>query len=568
MQDPYSSKPWLKFYDAHVPHTLEYPDKTFPQLFLEAASAVPAKAAVNYMGADISYRELDRLSNRFANFLKSRGLRHGDVVGVNLPNLPAYYIAIIGILRAGCVLSGVSPLLSAKEMEYQLNDSGAKMLLTLDLLAGKAAEAVVKTSVKTVVVVEIADFLPAVKRVLGKLLKKIPSAPVPPVPGREVVRFSDMLKNMPETPVLEHTAMDAPCLMQYTGGTTGPSKGAVLTHRNMACQIMQWRVWVEMRLGEGTVVSAFPVFHQAGLFVCMACVSSGYTQIAVPNPRDLDFIVSVIRKYKPNVLVNVPTIFIELMKKEAFRKLDFSWLKWCASGAAPFPPEYIKEFEDIVGRGKLLEVFGMTETSPLTTAPPFYGKKVPGSVGIPLPDTEVKLVDPETGSIVPVGEPGEFVARGPQVFSIGYHNKPEETANTLRDGWIYTGDVCRMDENGYFYVVDRIKDMVNISGFKVFTRQVDDVLIEHPDVEMAATIGLPDPSRPGSEIVVSAIVLKPGRERDEAMREKILGYMKEKVAPYKVPKRIEFMDQLPTSGVGKILKRELRQMLAKMPAGG
>jgi len=562
MQDPYSSKPWLKFYDAHVPHTLEYPDKTFPQLFLEAANEVPAKAAVNYMGAEISYRELDRLSIRFANFLKSRGLGHGDVVGVNLPNLPAYYIAIIGILRAGCVLSGVSPLLSAKEMEYQLNDSGAKMLLTLDLLAGKAAEAVVKTSVKTVVVVGIADFLPAVKRVLGKLLKKIPSAPVPPVHDREVVLFMDMLKNMPDTPVMEHIAMDAPCLMQYTGGTTGPSKGAVLTHRNMACQITQWSVWVEMGLERGTVVSAFPVFHQAGLFVCMACVSGGYTQIAVPNPRDLDFIVSVIRQHKPSVLVNVPTIFIELMKKEAFRKLGFSWLKWCASGAAPFPPEYIKEFEDIVGKGKLLEVFGMTETSPLTTAPPFYGKKKPGSVGIPLPDTEVKLVDPETGSIVPVGEPGEFVARGPQVFSIGYHNKPEETANTLRDGWIYTGDVCRMDEDGYFYVVDRIKDMVNISGFKVFTRQVDDVLIEHPDVEMAATIGLPDPSRPGSEIVVSAIVLKPGRERDEAMREKILAYMKEKVAPYKVPKRIEFMDQLPTSGVGKILKRELRQMLA------
>lgn len=562
MQDPYSSKPWLKFYDTHVPHTLEYPDKTFPQLFMEAVNAVPAKSAVNYMGADISYRELDRLSNRFANFLKSRGLGHGDVVGVNLPNLPAYYIAIVGILRAGCVLSGVSPLLSAKEMEYQLNDSGAKMLLTLDLLAGKAAEAVAKTSVRTVVIVQIADFLPAVKRVLGKLLKKIPSAPVPPVLDREVVGLMDMLKNMPDAPVMEHVAMDAPCLMQYTGGTTGPSKGAVLTHRNMTCQIKQWSVWVDMGLGEGTVVSAFPLFHQAGLFVCMACVSSAYTQIAVPNPRDLDFIVSVIRQHKPSILVNVPTIFIELMKKEAFRKLDFSWLKWCASGAAPFPPEYIKEFEDIVGRGKLLEVFGMTETSPLTTAPPIYGKKVPGSVGIPLPDTEVKLVDPETGSIVPVGEPGEFVARGPQVFSIGYHNKPEETANTLRDGWIYTGDVCRMDENGYFYVVDRIKDMVNISGFKVFTRQVDDVLIEHPDVEMAATIGLPDPSRPGSEIVVSAIVLKPGRERDEAMREKILGYMKEKVAPYKVPKRIEFMDQLPTSGVGKILKRELRQMLA------
>jgi long-chain acyl-CoA synthetase len=295
----------------------------------------------------------------------------------------------------------------------------------------------------------------------------------------------------------------------------------------------------------------------------MLSMAYGCTQIAIPNPRDLDFIIAAIKKYKPNAIGNVPTLFMELMKKETFRKLDFSWLEWCGSGAAPFPPEYIREFENIVGKGKLVEVCGMTETSPITTALPLYGMKVPGSVGIPLPDTEAKLVDPETGLIVPVGEPGEFVAKGPQVFTIGYHEKPEETANTLRDGWIYTGDICQMDENGYFYVVDRMKDMVNISGFKVFTRQVDDVLMEHPDIDMAATIGLPDPERPGSEIVVSALVLKPGREQSDAMREKIGQYMKEKVAPYKVPKRIEFMDKLPTSAVGKILKRELRAMLSK-----
>lgn len=563
MQDPYSGKPWLKFYDKHVPPSLNYPSKTFVELFQDAVEAVPGKTLVNYMGASLSFRELDELSNKFANFLKARGLKPGDVVGVNLPNLPAYYIAIIGILRAGCLLSGVSPLLSAKEMEYQLNDSGAKVLLTLDLLSGKAAEALTKTGVKSMVVVEIADFLPAIKRVLGKLLKKIPTRPVPPVSGKEMIRFMDILKTMPSTPVLESIGVSAPCLMQYTGGTTGPSKGAVLTHRNMVCHITQFGVWVDLKMGQGTLLSAFPLFHQAGLFIGMLAMAYGCTQIAIPNPRDLDFIIAAIKKHKPKAIGNVPTIFMELMKKEAFRKLDFSWLEWCGSGAAPFPPEYIKEFENIVGKGKLVEVFGMTETSPITTALPFYGKKVPGSVGIPLPDTEVKLVDPETGSIVPVGKPGEFVAKGPQVFTIGYHEKPEETANTLRDGWIYTGDVCQMDENGYFYVVDRMKDMVNISGFKVFTRQVDDVLMEHPDIDVAATIGLPDPARPGSEIVVSALVLKPDREKSEAMREKIGQYMREKVAPYKVPKRIEFMDQLPTSGVGKILKRELRAMLSK-----
>jgi long-chain acyl-CoA synthetase len=292
-------------------------------------------------------------------------------------------------------------------------------------------------------------------------------------------------------------------------------------------------------------------------------MATGYTQVVIPNPRDLDFLVSSIKKYKPRGIVNVPTIFIELLKKPEFRSHDFSHAEWFISGAAPFPAEYIREFENVVGEGKLIEVFGMTETSPVHTSLPRYGKKKPGSVGIPYPDTIVKLVDPDSGQVVPVGEPGEVVVKGPEVFTLGYFKKPEETANTLRDGWIYTGDVCRMDEDGYFYVVDRLKDMVNISGYKVFTRTVDDVLIEHPDIDVAATIGLPDPKRPGSEIVATAVVLKPGVEKSEDTREKILEYMREKVSPYKVPKRIDFMDALPTSAIGKVLKRELREIMAE-----
>ena len=285
--------------------------------------------------------------------------------------------------------------------------------------------------------------------------------------------------------------------------------------------------------------------------------------MAIPDPRDLDFIISAIERYKPTGIANVPTIYLELLKKPAFRKLDFSRVEWCLSGAMPFPAEYIKEFDHVVGEGRLLEVFGMTETNPLTTGQPRCGLNKPGSVGIPYPDTEVKLVDPETGEIVPVGEPGEFVAKGPQVFTLGYHDKPEETAHTLRDGWIYTGDVCKMDEDGYFYVVDRLKDMVIVSGYKVFTRTVDDVLMEHPDIDVAATIGLPDPGRPGSETVAAAIVLMPETEKSETTKAEIMKYMREKLAPYKVPKRIEFMDALPTSAVGKVLKRELRVMMTE-----
>jgi long-chain acyl-CoA synthetase len=310
-----------------------------------------------------------------------------------------------------------------------------------------------------------------------------------------------------------------------------------------------------------TVLSAFPLFHMAGLFLGMNTLAIGGTQVAVPNPRDLDFIISAIGKYKPKAIINVPTIFLELLKRPKFRSLDFSGVEWFLSGAAPFPPEYIKEFERVVGEGKLIELLGMTETSPVHTSLPRYGQKKPGSVGIPYPDTEVKLVDPGTGGMVSVGEPGELVVKGPQVFTLGYHNKPEETAQTLRDGWIYTGDICRMDPDGYFYIVDRVKDMVIVSGYKVFTRTVDDVLMEHPDVELAATIGVPDSSRPGSEIVASAIVLKSGVERGEVMKEMITNFMRQKVAPYKVPKVIRFMDELPTSAIGKVLKRELRDKI-------
>jgi acyl-CoA synthetase (AMP-forming)/AMP-acid ligase II len=295
----------------------------------------------------------------------------------------------------------------------------------------------------------------------------------------------------------------------------------------------------------------------------MNTMAIGGTQVAIPDPRDLDFLIAAIKNYRPNGVVNVPTIYLELLKKPKFRSLDFSGIEWFISGAAPFPPEYIKEFEEVVGRGKLVEVLGMTETSPVHMSLPRYGMKKPGSVGIPFPDTDVKLVDPETGEIAPVGEPGELLVRGPQVFTAGYHNKPEETAATLRDGWIYTGDVCRMDADGYFYVVDRVKDMVIVSGYKVFTRTVDDTLMEHTDIDMAATIGLPDPDRPGSEIVASAIVLKPEIEKNNDTRDKIIKYMRQKVAPFKVPKKIEFMDELPLSAVGKVLKRELRKQMKK-----
>jgi long-chain acyl-CoA synthetase len=564
MSDPYAAKPWLAHYDRHVPEHLQYTDKSYAEVYHEATTNIPARPAVYYMGRGITYHELDTLSNLFAHFIKKSGLIPGDVVGVHLPNIPAYYSAIIAIQKAGCVLTGVSPLLQPKELEYQLNDSGAKLLVTLDALFNKVEPVVKKTAVKTVAVASIADFLSPLKRFLGRLLKKIPTGKVRPIVGVNVGRFLDLLQEMPSDRIQVELDPGAPCLMQYTGGTTGPPKGAVLTHRNIVSQIQQVNTWLDIKAGEESrLISAFPLFHQAGLFLGMNAMAIGGTQVAIPNPRDLDFLIAAMGKYNPNGIVNVPTIYLELLKQPKFRSLDFSGVEWFISGAAPFPAEYIREFEAVVGEGKLVEVLGMTETSPVHMSLPRYGTKKPGSVGIPFPDTEVKLVDPESGEIVPVGEPGELLVKGPQVFTAGYHNKPEETSATLRDGWIYTGDVCKMDEDGYFYVVDRVKDMVIVSGYKVFTRTVDDILMEHPDIDVAATIGLPDPERPGSEIVATAIVLNPNIEKNDRIKEQIVQYMREKVAPYKVPKKIEFMDALPLSAVGKVLKRELRAQMKK-----
>lgn len=562
MSDIYAEKPWLKSYDKNVPATLEYEEKTFAEKFRETVGKYPDKTALLYLGKKITFREIDLMSNQLAAYLIKSGLKPDDVVGLHMPNVPAQYIAVVAIQKAGCVSTGLSPLLTPVEMEHQINDSKAKAIISIDILFEKIAEVAEKTDFSTVLVTEIADFLPGIKRVLGKLLKKIPTAEVRPLKGKNVLRFMDALKGMPEAPVEVKRTMDDTIFLMYTGGTTGPSKGAVLTHRSYMSNRLQTLTYLDLK-PDIIALSAFPMFHIAGLAFGGFSMTNGATQICVPNPRDTHFIIEALEKYKPNIIVNVPTVFFEMMKQPEFKALDKSNLDFCLSAAAPFPPENIAELESVIGPN-FIELYGMTETSPVTCCNPRHGKKKPSSIGMPLPDTEFKLVDPSTGELAAPGEPGEIAIRGPQVMK-GYYEQPEETANALRDGWMFTGDVARMDEDGYFYIVDRVKDMVIVSGFKVFTRELDDVLIQHPDVDLAATIGYPDPDRPGSERIAAAIVLKPGVEKSDAEKEKLLEYLRENVAPYKVPKTVEFMDELPTSGVGKILKRELREIMKGGP---
>jgi long-chain acyl-CoA synthetase len=565
MADIYGQKPWVKLYDKQVPANMQYPEKPFWEVVGPAFADFPDKVGLYYMGTPFTFKQLDVMSTRFAHLLRKVGLKKGDIVGVNLPNLPAYYISLLGIQKIGCVLSGVSPLLTAEELNHQLKDSGAKVLVTLDALYPRVEKSVAGTSLKAVVFTGITDYLSPVLATMGKLLKKIPTGKVLPLPGIDIYHFKQVMKDMPADPVSEKVGMDDTCVMQYTGGTTGLPKGAELTHRNIVAQLTQITIWLDFQRGMGVGLTAFPLFHIAGLLVGMALLNSGITQIAIPNPRDQKFIIKAMKKYRPIMIGNVPTVFLELMKQPDFKAYDFSDVKLFASGAAPFPPEYIKEFEKIVGANKLVEVYGLTETSPIITANPRYGKKIAGAVGLPFPDTVIKIVDPSTGEPLPFGEPGEIAVKGPQVFTKGYFKKPQETANVLRDGWFHTGDIGKMDAEGFVTIVDRLKDMVNVSGMKVFTRELDDVICEHPDVDLGASVGIADPDRPGSEIVASAIVLKAGIEKSDAEKAKITDYLRGRVAPYKVPKRIEFYDQLPTSAVGKILKRELRVLMSEKP---
>jgi len=565
MSEVQADRRWFKSYDGNVGQTLTYETKTFAEKFKEVVEKYPDKTALIYMGNHLKFREIDQLSNQIAQFLIQSGLKPDDVVGLHLPNVPAHYICVVGVQKAGCVSTGLSPLLTPAELIHQIKDSRTKMIFTIDLLFGKIAEIADRIDTATVVVTEIADFLPGVKRFLGKLLKKIPTGPVTPLGGKQVKRFMEVINAMPAAPVSVKRTFDDPIFIMYTGGTTGPSKGAVLTQRSYMSNRQQVLAWLDIR-PEETALSAFPLFHIAGLALGGFTMTHGTTQICVPNPRDSHFLIEAMKSYKPDFLVNVPTVYYELMKTPGFRALDHKNLKWCLSAAAPFPEESIGELEAVIGEGNFIELYGMTETSPVTCCNPRYGVKKPGSIGLPMPDTDFILIDPETGQPAKPGEPGEIAIKGPQVMR-EYFEKPQETANVFRNGWLHTGDVARMDEDGYFYIVDRLKDMVIVSGFKVFTRELDEVLMKHPDVSQAASIGLPDPERPGSERVACAIVLKPGAEKSEAQKQKIVQYLKENVAPYKIPKLIEFMDQLPTSGVGKILKREIKAMMIESRKG-
>jgi acyl-CoA synthetase (AMP-forming)/AMP-acid ligase II len=562
----YDERPWLKCYDPDVPKNIEFPEISLVDRFDQVVERFPRNPALHFLGITLTFEELMGHADRFARALIDHGCEPGDVVGINLPNLPQYLIAQIGTLKAGCATTGVSPLLTSREMAYQLKDCGAKALVTLDAIFENRFVEIADQlpDLKLVAATGITDFLSPLKRVLGRLLKKVPHGKVRPLPGMEVLRFMEILSSYPaERPDVKITPDDH-CLIQYTGGTTGVPKGTILTHRNIVSNLIQVETWTKIELGTETALSGFPFFHLAGLAMGLVVLSMGGTQVLIPNPRDVGHMVKEMARYRPSLLVNVPSLYMMLVEDEGFRALDFSNIQFCLSGASPFPGESIRELESITGEGTVLEVYGMTETSPIITMNPRFGKKKVGSVGIPVGNTRVRLVDLETGDEqVKVGEEGELIVQGPQVME-RYLNKPEETALTLRehDGetWLHTGDIARMDEDGFFFIVDRAKDMLSVGGFKVFSRELEDKLYEHPAIELCAIVGIPNTKRPGSEIV--RLVVQPTREhghRDGAdLKEDILKFCHENFAPYKIPKIIDFVTEIPLTAVGKVDKKALR----------
>ena len=547
---------WLKSYDSWVPADITIPDITYLELLEKAFDEFSTKTACRFLETSLSFHDLDRYSRCFASFLLQNGYRPGDVVAINLPNTPQFLIAHTGALRANCLPTGLSPLLSSREMVYQLNDCRARLLVTVELTYAEKF-------------LPIQDQVPNLSHVVVCNPEDFAAGNITPSPqkvqrsGNKLLGFMDILQDYKPARRLHEARPGDVCLIQYTGGTTGPPKGTMLTHRNVVADILQCNQWLKIQRGSEVYLPAFPFSHLAGLALGMTAMGMGHTQIIIPNPRDTRHICNEIARHRPTIMAFVPSLYRMLLQDAKFKTLDFSSCRICLSGAAPLAPELMAEIESVVGKKKVVEVYGLTETFILTMNP-YHGKKKTGSVGIPLQSTCVKIVDLENGKQeLPFGEEGELIAHGPAVMK-GYYNMPEETERTFRkfekQKWIFTGDVARMDEDGYLNIVDRLKDMIIVGGYKVFSKEVEEILAEHPAVAFGAVVGVPNPERPGSELVKAIIQLTAeyGKMPHHTLEGELTAYCRKNMAPYNIPRIIEFVESIPFTAVGKVDKKLLK----------
>ena len=555
---------WHAFYDEGIPVTFPFADRTLTEALERAAKHRPDSTAIWFLNARLTYRELKDQVDRFATALARLGVKRGTRVAIQLPNLPQTVIAYYGVLAAGGQVVMTNPLYVGREIEHQWFDANCEVAIVADFIYAHRIRPIRdQLPVKQYIVASIPEYLRFPLNLLAPLkLKRMQ----PPSYARlreepTVHHFRRLIHRTPAAPPAVEIGPDDVAVLQYTGGTTGIPKAAVLTHRNLSVNVQASLAWLRITdFADEVVLSALPFFHVFGMTICMNFpVGAALAMVILPNPRDIPAVVQAVTRRRVSYFMGVPAMFAAINDYPGIERLDISCVKYCFCGSAPLPVDVLQRFEALTG-SLIVEGFGLTETSPVTHVNPLKTVRKVGSIGVPFIETDAKIVDLETGTReLPPGEHGELAIRGPQVMR-GYWNKPEETALVLHDGWLRTGDIARMDDDGYFFISGRKKDMIIVSGYNVYPDEVDAVLMAHPAVQEAATIGVPDARR--GELVKSFLVLKPGTS---ATAEEVTAYCRANLAAYKVPRAVEFRAELPKSPVLKILRRTLREEeLAKM----
>lgn len=548
-----NKKPWFQHYPSDIPETINYDEKPLHQFLIESAERIPEKKALNFLGKEMTFKEVLQQAQKLANYLQSLGLKKGDRVASMLPNSPQAVITYYGAMMAGGTVVQVNPLFTERELSYQMQNSGAKYIICLDILLPRVSAIKEETDLEHVLVTRIADYLPFPKNLIYPFIQKRQYNLVVKVEESEHVHdFKNVIANTSEN--YEKVEIDATkdlALLQYTGGTTGKPKGVMLTHYNLVANVQMATAWIsKAEQDKEVVLGVLPFFHVYGMTTVMnLSIMYGAKMILLPK-FEAGEVLKTIQKHKPTLFPGAPTIYIGLLNHPDIHKYNLSSIKACISGSASLPLEVQEQFESIT-KGKLVEGYGLTETSPVTHANPIWGRRVHGSIGLPWPDTDAKIVKEGTNEELPIGEVGEIVVKGPQVMK-GYWNNEEATNEVLTDGWLHTGDMGKMDEDGYFYVVDRKSDMIIAGGFNIYPREIEEVLFEHPDIVEAAVIGVPDEYR--GETVKAVIVPKEGVTLNEKELDK---YCRKNLAAYKVPRIYEFREELPKTIIGKVLKRQL-----------
>lgn len=548
---------WLKSYPKGIPHEIDLSAySSLIDVYEESVQKFPSRKAFSNMGVSLTFSELDRKVDQFASFLQNElKLKKGDRIAIQMPNLLQFPVVTFAALRAGLTIVNTNPLYTAKEMEHQFKDSGAKAIVILANF-GNHLEAILKnTSIESIVVTELADLFPTPKRILVNSVVKYIKKMVPAFNLPQAYTFRQALELGAMKPSQRVSCtQDDIAFLQYTGGTTGVAKGAMLTHRNVLANMTQMRLWMspKLREGEEIAIAALPMYHIFALTLnCLALLRYGAENILITNPRDIPAFIKELKKNPFTVLAGVNTLFNALMHNPEFTSINFSQVKVSVAGAMTLQKAVADKWTTLT-KSVLVEGYGLTETSPVISCNPIDGTDRVGTIGLPMPSTDVKLID-DDGNEVPMGEPGELCAKGPQVMK-GYWNRPDETEKVLSsDGWLKTGDIATVDSDGFFKIVDRKKDMILVSGFNVYPNEVEEAVVSHPGVLEVAAIGVPDEH--SGEIVKIVVVKKD----PSVTAEELIAHARKSLTNYKVPRMVEFRTELPKTNVGKILRRALRE---------